>query len=143
VVEFGHAYVDSSVVVRRTLNQPGALRDVQLSYAVASELVVVEILRTLDRMRPAGGVPVTELARLRGVAETALAELNLIPLGPAILKRAGGAFPTPLGSLDSLHLSTALLWFEVTGNPLTFLTHDRQLAAAARACGLAVYPEPV
>jgi hypothetical protein len=35
------------------------------------------------------------------------------------------------------------VWAETTGEDVLMLTHDRQLAAAARACGLAVYQEPV
>jgi hypothetical protein len=40
----------------------------------------------------------------------------------------------------TLHLATALEWTAYTGESPTFLTHDRQLATAARACGLAVRP---
>jgi hypothetical protein len=38
-------------------------------------------------------------------------------------------------------LATVLVWIEDRGEPLTFLTHDRQLANAARAGGLHVLPE--
>jgi hypothetical protein len=45
----------------------------------------------------------------------------------------------PVKTLDAIHLATALLWAEHAGE-IVFLTHDRQLATAARACGLAVHP---
>ena len=49
--------------------------------------------------------------------------------------RSYGALPGPfravVGALDAIHLSTALMWREDTGDDVTFLTHDRQLRAAA------------
>jgi hypothetical protein len=80
------------------------------------------------------------LAQLREAAERNLAKLDLIPIDRAVLRRAGGAFPMPVQTLDAIHLATALLWDEHAGD-IVFLTHDRQLANAARACGLTVYPE--
>ena len=46
--------------------------------------------------------------------------------------------PTELGTLDAIHLATALLWTETTGESLAMATHDAALAIAARAHGLAV-----
>ena len=46
--------------------------------------------------------------------------------------------PLPLGTLDTLHLSTAILWREVRGKELVMATHDRGLGAAARAFGFTV-----
>jgi hypothetical protein len=46
--------------------------------------------------------------------------------------------PTELGTLDAIHLATALLWTEMTGEHLTMATHDEALAIAAQAYGLPV-----
>ena len=46
--------------------------------------------------------------------------------------------PTELGTLDAIHLATALLWREMTGEDLTMATHDGALAIAAEAHGLPV-----
>ena len=140
MVEFGHVYIDASVIVAATLDQPGALRGVRWTAAVSSELIVAELLRTLDRLRLAASTPDAELAQLREQAERNLAELDLVPIDRAVLRRAGGAFPMPVKTLDAIHLATALLWDEQAGD-IVFLTHDRQLATAARACGLTVYPD--
>jgi predicted nucleic acid-binding protein len=49
-----------------------------------------------------------------------------------VLTRAAGPMPTVVGSLDAIHLATAL-------EPgFVLLTHDKQLARAARASGLDV-----
>jgi predicted nucleic acid-binding protein len=140
MVEFGHVYVDASVIVAATLDQPGALRGVRWAAAVSSELIVAELLGTLDRLRLTSRTPDGELAQLREEAERNLAKLDLVPIDRAVLRRAGGAFPMPVKTLDAIHLATALLWGEQAGE-IVFLTLDRQLANAARACGLTVYPD--
>ena len=45
---------------------------------------------------------------------------------------------TTLEALDAIHLATALIWSETRGDDLLLLTHNRQLAIAARACGFEV-----
>jgi hypothetical protein len=63
-----------------------------------------------------------------------------VPVSAPILERASEAFPTVLGTLDAIHLST-LLWIRSrTGLDLVLLTHDTQLARAGLACGVEVRP---
>ena len=64
-----------------------------------------------------------------------------MPLDQIILRRAMSAFPARIGTLDAIHLGTALLWAEYMDDTLVFLTHDRQIGTAARRCGLRVYPD--
>lgn len=51
-------------------------------------------------------------------------------------------FPTVLGTLDAIHLSTLLLTRVQTGLNLILLTHDLQLARAGVAFGVVVNPDP-
>jgi predicted nucleic acid-binding protein len=133
------AYIDSSVVVRRLLQQPGAIRDWSAWEAlVASELMQVEVYRTLDRLYVLGELSATELADHIAELQRLTTALQRIRIDPLVLQRASGPLPAPLGALDAIHLATALLWSESHSEELTFLTHDRQLALAARLCGLAV-----
>jgi hypothetical protein len=53
-----------------------------------------------------------------------------------VLSRASEPLPLPLGTLDALHLATALLWQEQTGKDLVMATHDDTLALAARSFGI-------
>jgi hypothetical protein len=46
--------------------------------------------------------------------------------------------PTELGTLDAIHLATALLWKDMANVPLVMATHDAALAVGARAHGLSV-----
>jgi predicted nucleic acid-binding protein len=137
VVEFERVYVDASVILGLTLGEPQALR-VKWNSAISSELLSVEIFRTVDRLQLTR-LTVPEAARFRKVADANLAGIELIPLDSTVLRRAAGYFPKPVGTLDAIHLATALRWYESRGD-LVLLTHDRQLAVAAQASGLHVYP---
>lgn len=55
-----------------------------------------------------------------------------------ILRRASETFPMALGTLDAIHLATALAWNESLGTSLIFATHDQTLAKAAKAFGLKI-----
>jgi predicted nucleic acid-binding protein len=142
MVELGPIYVDSSLVISRAFRQPGAIEGVDLSSAISSEVTIAETGRALQRLRLNPAVSEEALSEAQDAADRNTAGLSLIPVDRIVLKRAGGPFPTPLKILDAIHLATALLWYEHAGD-ITFLTHDRQLATAARACGLKVCPPPV
>jgi predicted nucleic acid-binding protein len=133
------AYLDASVVLRLVLGEEQRLAEWdQVESAVASALTEVECLRTLDRLARMGRLSPDELAERRGAVYQLLAAVDLIDVSRTVLRRASEPFPTPLGTLDAIHLSTALLWREAAGDPLTLTTHDRELATAARAAGFAV-----
>ena len=133
------AYLDSSVLLRIILGQSNRLREWKaITQGVASQLVEVECLRTLDRLRLAGHISDRELSERRETVFRLLAEVHVIQLSRAILTRASQPFPTHLGTLDALHLATALLWMETKDADLTMATHDTALATCARACGLRV-----
>jgi hypothetical protein len=105
---------------------------------VSSELLAVEALRALDRLRLQGALSVDEAVARRQAVTEWLEAVDLVLLRRPVLSRASDPFPTPLGTLDSLHLATALLWREWTRQTLTMATHDRDLALAARAFGIEV-----
>lgn len=133
------AYVDTSVLLRLTLGEPRGLKDL-LAYdeLVSSELLAVESRRTIDRLRTQGSLTAEEsVARLELVSEW-LEAIDLVLLRPAVLSRAGDPLPTPLGTLDALHLATALVWRERMGLPLVVATHDAALALAGRSFGFEI-----
>lgn len=133
------AYVDASVVMRVALEQPDALPEWdQLERGVSSALVRVECLRTLDRFRLRAGLVDEEIAVRRAVIGRLLASLELVDVDLTVLDRAAQPLPTQLGTLDAIHLATALLWRETTGIGPVVATHDRALALGAQAHGFAV-----
>ena len=127
-------YVDTSALLRVVLREPGALDDLRSCDAmVSSELIAVESARTIDRLRHQGALSTAEAAaRLALVAEW-LEAIDLVLLRSAVLTRAAEPLPTPLGTLDAVHLATALVWRDRMGSPLVVATHDEALALAARA----------
>ena len=134
-----NCYVDSSVVLRKVLNQDNALREWSLvTKPFSSRLIRLECFRSLDRLRLMGGLTedqaIVSLSRLH---ET-LSQIGSIPLTEAVLKRGEEPFATPLGSLDSIHLATVIFWRELHGGDLSFATHDIELGRAARAHGFQV-----
>ncbi len=135
------AYVDSSIALRWLLQQPGKIdRWGRWEHAVTSELTRIEVRRNLDRLRLRGRLSDLDIARLTVLLGTLIGGFEQIRLLPAILERVAHPMPTTLGTLDAIHLATALLWVEQKDEPLIFLTHDVELALAAQASGLAVGP---
>jgi hypothetical protein len=133
------AYIDSSVILRIVLGQPAPLDGWhRIERAVASELVRVECLRTIDRARLAGLLGDDEVATCRSGLLELLDGLELVGLESAILDRASDPFPTSLGTLDALHLATALAIRDELPS-IAFATHARSLGNAAAAVGFEVH----
>ncbi len=132
-------YLDSSVLLRVVLGEPGRLAQwAAIETGVTSALAEVECLRTLDRLRLRGALVDADLASRRRAVLQVLEAVELVQVAPRVLSRAADPFPTPLGTLDAVHLATALAWREVRGVSLVLATHDVELGVAASACGLDV-----
>lgn len=133
------AYIDSSVVLRVVLGQPGSLPEwKRITIGVASGLMEVECLRTIDRLHVGGQLPAEVTAVRREAVYRVLEALELVELTSAVLHRAAQPMPAPLGTLDAIHLATADMWRESREKEMLFATHDRALALGARAIGFRV-----
>lgn len=121
------SYLDASALVKLIVPEPesAALAEALDSEErlVASELLAVEAA-CVGRRR---GVPA---ARVRAV----IAGVGLIPLSPAVLRRAAEPFSRPLRALDAIHLATMV---EVDEARVLF-AYDAELSEAARHEGLEV-----
>src|SRR6266508_55510 len=131
-------YIDTSVILRVLFREPNPVEVWgKWERAFSSNLWRVEALRTVDRLRLSGDLSdedVADLVRdIRLVQET----LATYPLLEKILQRAGESFPTVVGTLDAIHLATALAIRADEAIDL-LLTHDGQLATAARSVGFTV-----
>lgn len=132
-------YLDASVVLRVVLGQPGKLAEWKsVERGVTSALVQVECLRTLDRLRLRVGLSDEDLAERRQAVFRLIEETEVVEPSMVVLDRAAQPFPTEVGTLDAIHLATALVWREARGEELVMATHDRALGTAARASGLQV-----
>jgi predicted nucleic acid-binding protein len=132
-------YLDSSALLRLVLREKGALEGFgPQDKLVSSELLAIECLRTLDRLRLEGQLSLEEALLRRAAIMEWLEAVDLVLLQRPILARASDPFPTPMRTLDALHLATALVWRDRMKQDLVLATHDNGLALAARAFGLEV-----
>lgn len=137
------AYVDASVLLRVALRQPNALPEWrQIDQGVSSALVMPESLRTLDRLRLRAHLSDAEVARRRATILQLIASLELVEVDAVVLDRAAQPMPTELGTLDAIHLATALLWKDMSRVDLVMATHDGALGRGAQAHGLTVVGAP-
>lgn len=137
------AYLDSSVLLRMVLGQPGALKEWRtIRLGVASAVVEVECLRTLDRLRLRHAISDEDIAIRREAIFRLLEAIEIVEPTRPVLTRAAQPLPTELGTLDAIHLATAMLWREQARKDLLMATHDTTLAMAARSLGLRVIGIP-
>jgi predicted nucleic acid-binding protein len=133
------AYVDASVLLRVILGQRDRLEEWRsIETGVASALAEIECLRTLDRLRLRTQLSDSDFAARREAVFRLTEEMEIVELASGVLSRASQPLPTPLGTLDAIHLATALLWNERADRQLVMATHDVALGVAAKACGLRV-----
>lgn len=133
------AYVDSSILLRVVLGQRDKLKEWKsIREGVGSGLVEVECLRALDRLRLRGAITDHDLAACREATYRLIEEIEIVEPTRPVLVRASQPLPTPLGTLDAIHLATAMIWRESSSSDLAFATHDAALGTAARASGFRV-----
>ena len=133
------AYIDSSVLLRVLFGQSNALKEwKKIERGMSSALIEAECLRTLDRLRLVESLSEEAIAIRREAIFRLLEGLEVIELTHPVLARASQPLPTTLGTLDAIHLATALMWKEQAKENLVMATHDTALALAAKASGLSV-----
>ena len=133
------AYVDTSVLLRHLLGHRNSLTELRkVERPIASKLLRVEGLRTLDRMRARGLLLEDEFIKAAEEFRDSTDAVEWIEVTDAVLDRVGGNFAVPLGTLDAIHLSSALLWREHSQIDIHILTHDETLGRAARSLGFKV-----
>jgi predicted nucleic acid-binding protein len=136
------AYLDSSVLLRIVLEQPGALAEwPALTGGISSPLLAVECHRTLDRYWRLDDIDEEMYMAKRHETDVLLRRFETVPLDEHVLRTAAQPFPTIIRSLDAIHLSSAMTYRAAQPpdeRPIIFATHDQQLARAARAMNFEV-----
>ena len=122
-------YLDSSAIVKLAVREPEslALRRYlrRRQPLVSSALARTEVLRAL--------LPSGEEAMARGRA--VLQRIDLVRVNDRILNAAGVLRPSPLRSLDAIHLATAR---ELGEDLRALITYDDRMVAAATELGYKV-----
>jgi len=130
-------YVDSSVVLRYVLTSDRQFERVrEFDKPGSSELLAIECHRVLQRYRLEGAITDEQLQEATSYFSELYGGITSFEMTPSVKRRASQAFPTVIGTLDALHLSTAILWAELDSEALVILTADAQLKTCAQAVGL-------
>jgi len=133
------ALIDSSVLLRKLFGEPKPLAEwASIDDAYGSQLLLVEVGRVIDRSRLDGAIDDAQVEQLHRELSRVLRSIEILGLSDNILSRAAGPMPTVLGTLDAIHLATALELADDTGARVVLATHDTALGRAARASGLDV-----
>jgi hypothetical protein len=72
-------------------------------------------------------------------ARALIGRVSLIELSPPILARALEPFPSPVRTLDALHLAS-IEFLRARGQVVELATYDDRLLSVARALRIAVFP---
>lgn len=131
-------YVDTSVILRHLLGQAKALDLTLGQRAYASEILKLEARRVIDRLRLESALDDEGVAQAHEQLAHIEQSIGCIFLTRPVLRRASSPMPTVIKTLDAIHLASALLFQERSGDTLTFATHDHQQATCARALGFRV-----
>jgi predicted nucleic acid-binding protein len=129
------AYLDASVVLRIVLNEPEPLQEWrQIDNGITSEITRVECARVLDRLVNLEILQYEEIAEKENEVHDMLRRLDFVPLDRAVLHRASASYPRVVGTLDAIHLASALMYRDLhaADSELIFATHDRGLGEVAR-----------
>ena len=139
------AYIDTSVLVKRYVCEPGsdALDNFLVTAQpelVASELVRLELASVFGRKCRQGRFSSTDLDKLQIQADTDLlsGHIELVTLNRNVLQQAlhlMRRLAQPLATLDAIHLASAL-----AQQVDVFMTADQQLSRGATEAGLAIWP---
>lgn len=140
-------YLDTSVLVKLFVREPdsefyGKLADGQT--LCSSVLAYTELWSALLAKERQRGLDAEQRRRIWGRFDQYVAEevIDLLPMGPAIFKRANHLLArchpqVPLRSLDALHLACA---DQAQDWPLA--THDQRMRDAANLLGYPLTPLP-
>jgi predicted nucleic acid-binding protein len=135
-------YVDSSVLLRVVTGAPERLPLWgRITRPLSSQLILLECARTIDRARVRFRLDDREVRYRRLAVQERLDGFEIVPLDAAVLDRASEPFPTLIGSLDAIHLASALLARRRYPD-LIIATHDGELATAAGSMGMRVMGAP-
>jgi len=132
-------YIDSSVLLRYLFGVDQRFAETSVCEAVgSSRLLQVECARVIERYRLTGALDDHQRAQTHGLLARVLEGLHIIEITPAILDRASQSFPTVIGTLDALHLASALEWRSKYAD-LFLLTDDNQMETCAQTLGIRMW----
>jgi predicted nucleic acid-binding protein len=136
------AYFDTSALIKRYLREEGSVRVRALlrrKGVLSAAIITVELASALSRRRSEGDLSGKDFAAIVSRIHEDRAYWHLIELSPLVLTRAEELVQKSiLRMFDAIHVAAALVFEEVSGVRLPFVTGDSRQAEATRAFGLEV-----
>lgn len=132
-------YLDTSVVINIITEGSAAAAWDREEPICLSRLVGVEGRRALLRLHAERRFTDEQLAEAMQTMAQFEKLAVVVPISETVCRIASGPFPTPLRALDAIHLATAVWARQRRSSNITFATHGRQLAVAARALEFEVF----
>lgn len=138
-------YLDASALVKRYISENGST---QVNDWIAAADVVItniitrtEVAAALCRAERLNVLSHSETKRALDLFRSEWEGFHRLPVTEATVVR-GDILVSQynLRGYDAVHLAAAVLWQEVSGDPVTIASFDNQLCEAARQIGMKVLP---
>lgn len=132
------AYLDTSVLLRHILLGDSSIKQVlACDRIISSELLEIESRRVIHRYRIDGEIDDEGFVQANMRLNEVLSGISLLALSSAVKRRAMGAFPVHVKTLDALHIASALVYADTSpGQTLLIFSFDTGLNRCAYALGL-------
>jgi uncharacterized protein len=139
-------YSDTSALIKKYVKEVGSDQVInhfaEFPFIGTSALTLVEMASAMSKA-----------ARMRWVSETDIAiawrdfqshwpAYTRLPVSNAIMERSADlSWRQSLRAYEAIHLASAVVWKDITGDEVIFACYDRNLSEAARKEGLQIWPE--
>lgn len=137
-----YIYFDTSVWLKLYIAEDGSERTrgmAEKHRLVSSSILLTESLSALKRRHVNRELSKAVFGKLAKQVTADTQKIDTMPISDLHLRRAEAiVMETASGTLDALHIAAALLFQEMTGLHVPFVTADRRQAESARVMGLEV-----
>ncbi|HDQ13806.1 MAG TPA: PIN domain-containing protein [Sediminispirochaeta sp.] len=131
------AYVDTSVLLRHILLGDSSIKHLlACERIISSELLEIESRRVIHRYRIDGEIDDEGFVKANTRLNEILSGISLLALSSAVKKRAMGAFPVHVKTLDALHIASALVYTDTSPEQTVLIfSYETGLNRCAYALG--------
>lgn len=133
-------YIDTSIYLKLFMKEKGsdkARRLIQENRLLSSAILASECLSALSRRKQCKEMDDKTFNRLVNLLKKDLPYIEIVKLTDEVLRKTEEVvLRSPARTLDAIHIASALLFRELTGIELSFVTSDKKQEEAAKREGL-------
>ncbi len=137
-----NAYFDTSVWLKLYINEEGSDSAREMAGTctiVSSSILITESFSAIKRRHVARQISKTTFLKLVKQIGSDVENIDILPLLDLHIRRAETiVLETGSAALDALHIASALVFSELSGEKVPFLTADKRQAESAEQLGLKV-----